>query len=214
MAKFCQIPDLFRKVESAPISAPADQSTFRQLCLINHQPFGVILWTIGKLRELPTVIVFGASGVSANPKPKSWVPFSRCSVQNRIQQRIEVDLWNPVTPKLFNGPSCPSFWCFVAGRVAQVYGVQLLGELPKFLMFATGSVAQVFGVQLWDRIVSEPSCFRFFLTAVRFYTDCSFYSSEVILLGLVMFSWLWFQLNMDDYPHFFLAEDGRLCSMG
>jgi hypothetical protein len=21
-------------------------------------------------------------------------------------------------------------------------------------------------------------------------------------------------MNMDDYPHFFLAEDGRLCSMG
>jgi hypothetical protein len=23
-----------------------------------------------------------------------------------------------------------------------------------------------------------------------------------------------FQMNMDDYPHFFLAEDRRLCSMG
>jgi hypothetical protein len=29
-----------------------------------------------------------------------------------------------------------------------------------------------------------------------------------------MFSWLCFQMNMDDYPHFFLAEDGILCSMG
>jgi hypothetical protein len=29
-----------------------------------------------------------------------------------------------------------------------------------------------------------------------------------------MFLWLCFQINMDDYPHFFLAEDGRLCSMG
>jgi hypothetical protein len=31
-------------------------------------------------------------------------------------------------------------------------------------------------------------------------------------LGLVMFLWLCLQMNMDDYPHFFLAEDGKLCS--
>jgi hypothetical protein len=56
--------------------------------------------------------------------------------------------------------------------------------------------------------------FAFFLIAIRFYTDSSFYFSEVITLWLVMFSWLCFQMNMDDYPHFFLAEDRRLCSMG
>jgi hypothetical protein len=29
-----------------------------------------------------------------------------------------------------------------------------------------------------------------------------------------MFLWLGFQMNLDDYPHFFLAEDRRLHSMG
>jgi hypothetical protein len=36
----------------------------------------------------------------------------------------------------------------------------------------------------------------------------------MIHLGLVMLSWLWFQMNMDNYPHFTLAEDGRIVSMG
>jgi hypothetical protein len=42
------------------------------------------------------------------------------------------------------------------------------------------------------------------------------YVSEVILLGLVMLSWLCFQMNMDNYPPppFSLAKDGRLVSMG
>jgi hypothetical protein len=29
-----------------------------------------------------------------------------------------------------------------------------------------------------------------------------------------MFSWLCFQMNMDNYPHVTIAEDGSLCSMG
>jgi hypothetical protein len=33
-------------------------------------------------------------------------------------------------------------------------------------------------------------------------------------LGLVIFSWLCFQMNMNDYPHVSIDEDGRLCSMG
>jgi hypothetical protein len=33
-------------------------------------------------------------------------------------------------------------------------------------------------------------------------------------LGSVMLSWLCFQINMDNYPHFSLTEDGRLVSMG
>jgi hypothetical protein len=36
----------------------------------------------------------------------------------------------------------------------------------------------------------------------------------MITLGLVMFSWLCFQMNMDDYPHVTIVEDGSLCSMG
>jgi hypothetical protein len=33
-------------------------------------------------------------------------------------------------------------------------------------------------------------------------------------LGLVMFSWLCFQMNMSNYPHITIAKDGRLCSTG
>jgi hypothetical protein len=29
-----------------------------------------------------------------------------------------------------------------------------------------------------------------------------------------MFSWLRFQMNMDNYLHVTIAEDGSLCSMG
>jgi hypothetical protein len=36
----------------------------------------------------------------------------------------------------------------------------------------------------------------------------------MITLGLVTFSWLYFQINMDNYPHVTIAEDGSLCSMG
>jgi hypothetical protein len=56
--------------------------------------------------------------------------------------------------------------------------------------------------------------FSLFLTAIRFYTDFSFYIFEVNCLGLVTFLWLCFQMNMDDYPHFFLAKDRKLCAMG
>jgi hypothetical protein len=36
----------------------------------------------------------------------------------------------------------------------------------------------------------------------------------MITLGLIMFSWLCFQINMDDYPHFTIDKDGSLCSTG
>jgi hypothetical protein len=36
----------------------------------------------------------------------------------------------------------------------------------------------------------------------------------MITFGLVMFSWLCFQMNMDNYPHVTIAEDGSLCSTG
>jgi hypothetical protein len=36
----------------------------------------------------------------------------------------------------------------------------------------------------------------------------------MITLGLVTFSWLCFQMNMDNYPHVTIAEDGSLCSTG
>jgi hypothetical protein len=33
-------------------------------------------------------------------------------------------------------------------------------------------------------------------------------------LGLVTFSWLCSRMNMENYPHVTIAEDGRLCSTG
>jgi hypothetical protein len=36
----------------------------------------------------------------------------------------------------------------------------------------------------------------------------------MITLGLVMFSWLCFQMNMDNYSHVTIAKDGSLCSIG
>jgi hypothetical protein len=36
----------------------------------------------------------------------------------------------------------------------------------------------------------------------------------MITLGLVTFSWLCFQMNMDNYPHVTIVKDGGLCSMG
>jgi hypothetical protein len=75
-----------------------------------------------------------------------------------------------------------------------------------------GRVAQVFGVQLQNRIHWEQFHFLFSLTVVCFYTDFSFYHFKVNGLGLVTFLWLCFQMNLDDYPHFILTEDGRPCS--
>jgi hypothetical protein len=36
----------------------------------------------------------------------------------------------------------------------------------------------------------------------------------MVTLGLVMFSWLCFRMNMDNYPHVSITEDGSLCSTG
>jgi hypothetical protein len=36
----------------------------------------------------------------------------------------------------------------------------------------------------------------------------------MITLGLVTFSWLCFQMNMNNYPHITITKDGSLCSMG
>jgi hypothetical protein len=33
-------------------------------------------------------------------------------------------------------------------------------------------------------------------------------------LGLVKFLWSCFQMNMDNYPHITITEDGSLCSTG
>jgi hypothetical protein len=60
----------------------------------------------------------------------------------------------------------------------------------------------------------EQSHFYCFLTAVYFIPLSVFNFSKMIILGLVTFSWLCFHMNMDNYPHVTIAEDGSLCSMG
>jgi hypothetical protein len=62
--------------------------------------------------------------------------------------------------------------------------------------------------------VTKQSRFHCFLTVVRYIPISVFNFSKMITLGLVTFSWLCFQMNMDIYPHVTIAEDGSLCSMG
>jgi hypothetical protein len=60
--------------------------------------------------------------------------------------------------------------------------------------------------------VTEQSRSHYFLTVVRFIPVFVFNFSKMITLGLVTFSWLCFQMNMDNYPHITIAEDGSLYS--
>jgi hypothetical protein len=60
----------------------------------------------------------------------------------------------------------------------------------------------------------HPRNFITFLTAVYFIPVSVFMFSNMITLGLVIFSWLYFQMDMDDYPHFSITDDGSLVSIG
>jgi hypothetical protein len=71
-----------------------------------------------------------------------------------------------------------------------------------------------FWCQLQDRIVTKQSRFHCLLTAIRFIPISVFNFSKMITLGLVTFSWLCFQMNMNNYSHVIIAEDGSLCSTG
>jgi hypothetical protein len=77
-----------------------------------------------------------------------------------------------------------------------------MGELPKFLVFSSGTECE-----RNSHIFAFPYC-------VHLTPDFCIYVSEVIHLGLVALSWSYFQMNKDNYPHFTLAEDGRLVSIG
>jgi hypothetical protein len=76
-----------------------------------------------------------------------------------------------------------------------------LGELPMFLVFSS-----VIELRLNSPI------FHCFLTAICFIPVSIYNFSKMISLGLVTFSWLCFQMNMDNYPHMIIAEDESLCS--
>jgi hypothetical protein len=73
-----------------------------------------------------------------------------------------------------------------------------------------GRVAQVFGVQLRNKFLSEQFRFRFLLTIVCFIQI----SVLLFFMGLVTFFMSAFQMELKDYPHFDLTEDGTLCSTG
>jgi hypothetical protein len=79
--------------------------------------------------------------------------------------------------------------------------------------YKDGRVAQVFGAQLWNKILQEQFRFCFLLAVVRFYTDfCICLLSYWHGVSDIFMSA--FQMELNDYPHFYLADDGRLCSTG
>jgi hypothetical protein len=55
----------------------------------------------------------------------------------------------------------------------------------------------------------SSSVFAFYSLLFALYSFC-IYLLELLLLKISL--WLSFQINMADYPHFYLAKDGRLCS--
>jgi hypothetical protein len=79
--------------------------------------------------------------------------------------------------------------------------------------YKAGRVSQVFGVQLRNKFLWEHFYFCFLLTAVRFIQTSAFafrtfdYGDSDIFMSV-------FQMELNDYSHFDLAEDGRLCSKG
>jgi hypothetical protein len=73
-----------------------------------------------------------------------------------------------------------------------------------------GRVAQVFGVQLRNKFLLEQLRFCFLLTTVRFIQI----SVVAFLYGVSDIFMSTFQMELNDYPHFDLTEDGTLCSMG
>jgi hypothetical protein len=71
-----------------------------------------------------------------------------------------------------------------------------------------GRVAQDFGVQLRNKFLWEQFHFRFLLTIVCFIQISVF----AFLDGVSDIFISAFQMELNDYPHFDLTEDGTLCS--
>jgi hypothetical protein len=73
--------------------------------------------------------------------------------------------------------------------------------LPKFLVFNSGTNS------FW-----KNSVFAFYL--LLSFLQIPVFAFWRFGCGLVTFFMSAFQMELNDYPHFDLAEDGRLCSMG
>jgi hypothetical protein len=80
--------------------------------------------------------------------------------------------------------------------------VKKMVELPKFLVFNSGT--NFFG---------NNSIFAFYLLLFALYRSL-YLLFELLIMGLVTFFMSAFQMELNDYPHFDLAKDGTLCSMG
>jgi hypothetical protein len=80
--------------------------------------------------------------------------------------------------------------------------VRNLVDLPMFLVFNSG--INSFG---------NSSNFAFYLQLFALYIFL-YLLFELLIMGLVTFFMSVFQMELNDYPHFDLSEDGRLCSTG
>jgi hypothetical protein len=72
-------------------------------------------------------------------------------------------------------------------------------------------VAQDFSVQLRNKFLWEQFRFHFLLTTVRLCTDFCIYFLSYWHGVCDIFTSV-FQMELNDYPHFYLTDDGRLCS--
>jgi hypothetical protein len=79
--------------------------------------------------------------------------------------------------------------------------VRILVELPKFLVFNSGTNS--FG---------NSSVFTFYLLLFAFYRLLYLLLSFGYAVSVIFMSV--FQMKLNNYPHFDLTEDGRLCSTG
>jgi hypothetical protein len=77
--------------------------------------------------------------------------------------------------------------------------VRKLVELPKFLVFNSRTIS-----------FENSSVFTFYLLMFALYR----FLHLLFIMGFVTFFMSAFQMELNDYPHFNLAEDERLCSTG
>jgi hypothetical protein len=80
--------------------------------------------------------------------------------------------------------------------------VRKLSELPKFLVFNSRTNS-----------FENNSVFAFYLLLFALYRFL-YLLFELLIMGFVTFLMSAFQMELNDYPHFNLTEDGTLCSTG